>query len=119
VRIWLDAQLSPSLASWLSDTFHLEATALRDLGLRASEDDAIFEAARQSEAVVLSKDRDFAELVARLGPPPQVIWVTCGNTSNARMREILASALPQALDLLRGGEPLVEISDVRDVQTDR
>jgi len=58
----------------------------------------------------MTKDRDFVDLVERLGPPPQVIWVTCGNTSNREMRRILTVTLPSALDLLRTGEPLVEIS---------
>lgn len=59
----------------------------------------------------MSKDEDFRLLVERLGPPPQVLWVTCGNTSNARLREILKKSLPAAMELLQRGEPLVEISD--------
>jgi len=61
--------------------------------------------------MVMTKDRDFVDLLERLGPPPQVVWITCGNTSNRTMRAILSKALPEALSLLRAGEPLVEISD--------
>lgn len=32
--LWIDAQLSPALARWIRDTFHIEAQAVRDLGLR-------------------------------------------------------------------------------------
>ena len=32
--LWIDAQLSPALARWLSDTFGVTAHAVRDLGLR-------------------------------------------------------------------------------------
>ena len=108
--VWIDAQLSPQLAPWLSDTFEVEAIAIRDLGHRDSEDEAIFRAAGEQGAVIMTKDRDFSELVARLGQPPQIIWITCGNTSTARMQEILRSAFPSALELLRAGEPLIEIS---------
>ena len=59
----------------------------------------------------MTKDRDFVELVGRLGPPPQDLWVTCGNTSNARLSEILARVLPAAWKLLEQSEPLVEIGD--------
>jgi predicted nuclease of predicted toxin-antitoxin system len=59
----------------------------------------------------LTKDRDFVLLVERFGPPPQVVWITCGNTSNERLRKVLAASFPQALELLRRGEPVVEISD--------
>jgi predicted nuclease of predicted toxin-antitoxin system len=113
VTIWLDAQLSPSLASWLSERFGLTALAVRDLGLRDATDRAIFAAARAAGAVVITKDRDFAELLAQFGPPPQILWLTCGNTTNARLRQLFDLLLPPALQLLRTGEPLVEITDGR------
>jgi len=47
----------------------------------------------------------------KLGPPPQIIWITYGNTSNARLMEILTQTLQPAIALLRAGESLVEISD--------
>ena len=37
----------------------------------------------------MTKDSDFVLLLDKLGAPPQVIWVTCGNTSNARLKEVL------------------------------
>lgn len=60
----------------------------------------------------MTKDRDFVQLLTGAGPPPQVIWITCGNTSNARMREILEPTFKNALLLLREGEPFVEIADL-------
>jgi len=33
MKIWVDAQLHPTLANWLSAAFGLEAAALRDLSL--------------------------------------------------------------------------------------
>lgn len=111
MTVWLDAQLSPSLAPWLASTFRVESAHVRDLGLRNAEDREIFEAARRAEAIVKTKDRDFVELLARLGPPPQVLLISAGNTSNARMREVLTAAFATGLALLQAGEPLVEISD--------
>ena len=58
----------------------------------------------------MSKDADFAEMVDRLGPPPAVIWLTCGNTSNAALRVLLKSTLPRAIELIARGDSLVEIS---------
>jgi predicted nuclease of predicted toxin-antitoxin system len=34
VRVWVDAQFSPALAGWMVETLRVDATALRDLGLR-------------------------------------------------------------------------------------
>ena len=110
MTIWVDAHLSPAIAIWITNTFRVEAIALRDLGLRDAEDPEIFEAAKAQKAIVMTKDSDFVDLVERLGSPPQIIWLTCGNTSNARLREILSEMLPIALKLLGSGEALVEIS---------
>lgn len=63
MKIWIDAQLPPSLADWLSETFEVEAAALRELGLRDAQDIVIFEAARLSEAVIMTQDSDFVDLV--------------------------------------------------------
>jgi predicted nuclease of predicted toxin-antitoxin system len=102
--------MSPAIAAWINSNYAVSAVAIRDLRLRDAEDKEIFEAARQEQAVVMTKDSDFVLLLNKLGPPPQVILVTCGNTSNARLKEVLTSTLPKALDLLNFGEKLVEIS---------
>lgn len=112
MKIWIDAQLSPALAAWMSSNFDVEAIPVRDLGMRDSEDPEIFRAACDAQAVVMTKDRDFLDLLERFGTPPQILWITSGNTSNARIRQILQAALADALELLRAGEPLVEISNV-------
>jgi predicted nuclease of predicted toxin-antitoxin system len=111
VKLWIDAHLSPSLAPWLESAFGIEASHLRSLGLRDAQDPAIFFAAREADAAMLTKDHDFVQLVERFGPPPRILWVTCGNTSNERMREVLALALPAALRLLADGEAFVELRD--------
>ena len=111
MTVWLDAQLPPALAPWLAETFSIEANAVRDLGLLESTDETIFAAAKKAGVIVITKDRDFLRLLEQSGPPPQVIWITCGNTSKARLKEILQKSFPSALKLLEAGEPLVEISD--------
>lgn len=70
----------------------------------------IFWKAREADVIIMSKDYDFVRLIEFHGAPPKLIWVTCGNTSNARMCEILKSTLKQAIDLLRNKENVVEIT---------
>lgn len=111
MTLWIDARLSPSLAAWITETFEeIEAYSASRLALRDAEDREIFARAREAGVVVMSKDRDFVELVERFGSPPHVLWVTCGNTSNARMREVLTATLRPAVALLERGEAVVEIS---------
>jgi predicted nuclease of predicted toxin-antitoxin system len=109
--LWIDAQLSPELAHWLTSTFGVQATAVRDLGLREAEDTRIFTAARNADAVVLTKDADFPNLLARLGAPPRVIWLRCGNTSNAMLRTLLVRMWPDITAALDRGDVLIEIRD--------
>ena len=111
MKIWIDAQLPPALAGWINAHFDLNVQPVRDLGLRDATDEEIFQAARKENAIVMTKDGDFFLLLDQYGPPPAILWITCGNTANARLKEVLADKLPQALALLAGGEPLVEISD--------
>lgn len=112
MRIWIDAQLSPQIALWISDNFEFEAIAVCELGLRDAEDIEIFNSARDENAIVLTKDRDFLDLLGRFGPPPKVIWLTCGNTSNEVLEHILRKTLSDAVELLTRGEAIVEISSV-------
>lgn len=111
MKLWIDAQFSPALAKWVTENFaDIEAVAVRDLGLRDAEDQVIFLSARNADATVMTKDSDFLELQKRIGAPPKIIWVTCGNTSNARLKEILSTSLQKAIELLESGEILVEIA---------
>ena len=109
--VWIDAQLSPSLAQWITERFGIEAVAVQQLGLRDAKDRAIFEAARVADATVITKDNDFVLLQDRFGAPPKIVWVRCGNTSNVRLRSVLESVLRDAFELLAAGERLVEITD--------
>jgi len=111
MKLWLDAQLPPDLARHLGERYGVEATPIRALGLRDATDSEIFDAAKRASVIVVTKDSDFVELVHRLGSPPQVIWVTCGNASNKRLREVFDATFTAARQLLEQGEAVVEIGD--------
>lgn len=88
---------------------------VEDLGLLRAEDPEIFKKARQVEAVVITKDNDFVQLLDRRGPPPQVVWVTCGNRSNPALKDLIVRSWPRVKELLAAGEALVEINQIRDL----
>lgn len=60
-----------------AEELRIDAVAVRELGLRSVEAPDILAATRRDGAVVLTEDSDFVDLVARLGPPSQIIWLTC------------------------------------------
>jgi predicted nuclease of predicted toxin-antitoxin system len=108
--IIVDAQLSPNLALWLYEQFQIECCSAKYLGLASASDLVIFKEAKERNAIVLTKDEDFVKLAHQYGSPPKIIWITCGNTSNQRMKELLLSKFQEAITLLKDND-LVEISD--------
>lgn len=112
MTIRLDAQLPPALAPCLVANFGVDCRAVRDLGLRDADDQTIFQAARDAgDVIILSKDSDFVDLVLRLGAPPQILWLTCGNLTNRRLRGLLQDVFADAMALLADGGLVVEIAD--------
>lgn len=109
MKFWVDAQLPPMLAQWLTKEYGVEAVSLRDLAMRDATDIEIFQAAYRAQVVVISKDSDFVELVSRHGSPPQLLWVTCGNVTNQRLQVVFGKTFPQAMALLASGQAIVEV----------
>ena len=111
MTLWLDNQLPPALAPWMRATLSVDCVPVRDLNLHRASDPEIFMAARDAQVIVMTKDADFAGLLDQHGAPPQVILVTCGNTSNTRLRRLVETAWPTILPMLERGEELVELGD--------
>lgn len=113
-ELWLDAQLSPALVSFIAQLSGISCVAVRDLGLRDANDVDIFNQGKNhlSSVIIITKDADFLDLLIRYGSPPKIIFLTCGNTSNVVLKEIFSLRLIEALDLLKNADnDLVEISD--------
>ena len=90
MTVWIDAQLSPDLATWFRENLAVAAVAVRDLELRDGTDEAIFRAARDANAIVLTKDSDFVQLLERRGPPRK--RSTAGSVETAAGAEEMVSS---------------------------
>ena len=91
MTLWIDAQLPPAIAAWMTENLGVNAVAVRDLGLRDADDSVIFAAAKAADVTVMTRDSDFVDLLRCHGTQPRVLWLTGGNTSNARLKHILAA----------------------------
>lgn len=110
MTLYIDANLPPSLASWLKEKFNIDSFSFDHMTWRFSEDEEIFKKLRTiPDSVVLTKDEDFLNLLDAHGPPPKIIWITIGNTSNSNLREVLLRQFKEAIALLQENN-LVEIS---------
>jgi predicted nuclease of predicted toxin-antitoxin system len=107
--LWLDNHLSPAFARRLSGAFEVDAKAIRDLGLGAASDQAIFDAARAQASAIITKDRDFAELAKRRGPPPTIVLLGIGNTSTSNLIAVIEPRMRVVLAMIAAGEAMIEI----------
>lgn len=84
MSLLIDENLSPQLVRLLQDIFpgslHIETA-----GLLSTEDDDIWEYARNRSLIVLTKDSDYRQLSLDHGHPPKVILIRIGN---CRVREV-------------------------------
>jgi predicted nuclease of predicted toxin-antitoxin system len=85
MTIWVDAQLSPEISTWIKTEFLFNCIHIREIGLLRANDKEIFLKARKEDNIIIvSKDKDFIDLLETYGPPPKIIWITTGNTSTKR-----------------------------------
>ncbi len=108
MKILLDAQLPPAMARWLREQGH-EAQPVREVGLREADDGALWEHARLTGAVILTKDEDFAARAQQVTTGPVVVWLRIGNSSNAALRAWLEPRLPGIVQLVAQGSRLIEV----------
>jgi predicted nuclease of predicted toxin-antitoxin system len=137
MRFLIDAQLPPALASGWNPTLRTrgrahkalkswgggglirlilstrrlghEAEHVADRQMAAASDRQIWDHALAVEAVIVTKDEDFAQRKALGENGPRVVWVRIRNT---RRRELLVwfdSAVPTVLAALERGENLIEL----------
>jgi predicted nuclease of predicted toxin-antitoxin system len=108
VKILIDAQLPPGLKLLLAEAGH-QAHHLVDVGLRDADDAQLWEYAVQEEAVILTKDEDFASRRLREPDGPTIIWLRVGNCSRAALLRWLGPLLVSIEALVAAGERVIEV----------
>lgn len=113
MKLLLDANLSPKLATPLTEAGHV-ATHVADLGLVTADDTAILQRAETDGYVLVTADTDFPMLVAlrRASSPSVVLLRGVAELPMARHAELLVANLPSVAEDLEGGV-IVTISPSR------
>ena len=109
MKFLIDANLPPRLCAWLQSRRH-NAEHLFHLGLLDATDTEIWRRAEVENLVIVSKDVDFYDRALVFGAPPQVVHVSVGNCSNARLLEILAIEWDEIERSLLSGSRLISIT---------
>jgi predicted nuclease of predicted toxin-antitoxin system len=90
MKLLFDQNLSYKLCDRLADLFP-DSSQVRLAGLDAADDRAIWELAKANGFTIVSQDADFADMAALYGPPPKVVWLRCGNQTNAFIEKLFRS----------------------------
>lgn len=107
MKFLVDAQLPIALASWLRGRGY-EAEHLFEIDLLDASDHLVWRTASERDAVIITKDRDFAEWAVARDPAPQVLWLRIGNVGNISLIARLEAAWDPILDGLASGARVVE-----------
>jgi predicted nuclease of predicted toxin-antitoxin system len=108
VKVLIDAQLPPALASLLIAAGY-QAHHLVDLGLRGASDAAVWDHAVQEGAVIFTKDEDFALRRLREQTGPTIVWLRVGNCSRSALERWLMPLLSGIGQMVAAGEKLIEV----------
>ena len=107
MRIIIDQQLPPVLAEWLRSA-GADAVHVREIGLKDVPDHGIWVEAKRQDAIVVSRDSDFANF-ARQDIEGRLVWLRVGNCTNPELIALFEAVWPIVRARLEGGERLVEV----------
>ena len=93
MSLLFDQNLSRRLPARLAAEFP-GSEPVMTAGLDGADDRAVWAYAAARGLAVVSKDTDFRDLSATLGPPPKVIWLRVGNGPTRDIEALLRSRGP-------------------------
>ena len=105
-RLLFDQNLSPRL---VGDLFP-GSVHIQSVGLSTASDVEVMEYAIRRDFVLVTKDKDFADLVTSRGDSLRVLWVMLGNVTTGETAKAILDAADSVLELL--DDPTVQIVQV-------
>ncbi len=85
------------------------AEHVADIGSGDATDSDLWRYAIEHDAVIITEDEDFPDMVLRGGPSPVIVWVRVGNTRRRVLLEWFAPLIEQIVDLVAAGNRLIEL----------
>jgi predicted nuclease of predicted toxin-antitoxin system len=91
-----------------------ESVHIQSVGLSTARDVEVMEFAIRQDLVLVTKDKDFADLVTSLGNHLRVLWVMLGNVTTDEIAKAILAAADSILQLL--DDPAVQIVQVTGIR---
>src|SRR5262249_11156909 len=109
MKFLVDQNLPATLCNWLAAR-NQSSEHIRLLGMRDATDEDIIARARETGAILKTREKDF---IPRAGGDTlamwfQVVWIRAGNTANDALLSALDSAWTDLIAALERGDPVVE-----------
>lgn len=92
MKLLFDQNLSRRLVGQLSTIFPGSSHVVLEQ-LDASDDHVIWEFARNSGYIIVSKDADFRQLSFLYGHPPKTVWLRIGNAPTKTAADLLIKSV--------------------------
>ncbi len=108
MKLLFDENLSPRLVRLVAVDYP-GSVHVRDVGLKGHVDDALWQFARSSGLVIVSKDTDFRERSYVEGFPPKVIWLDVGDAGTDAVAQLLMAEHDRAQQFEAGEEASILI----------
>jgi predicted nuclease of predicted toxin-antitoxin system len=108
MRFVIDAQISPVLVKLIVAQGH-QAEHVQHLDMKEADDTVIWHYALKHNAIVITKDDDFAKRFHQSKTAPSIVWLRIGNTSRKALLDWFKPLLPRIVALIEEGERLVEV----------
>ena len=113
IEFWIDLNLPPKMAEWLSTNYKVAAKSFKELGFTEIDDTSVFKSAAQKNNIIIitTKDVDFINLQNDIGAPPKILYLNVGNISNKQLKQIIDKNFNEVIRLFtQTSNVLVEIS---------
>ena len=108
MKFLVDNQLPTALARLITSQGH-ECEHVLDISLARSSDREIWEYARETDRIVITKDDDFLYLANRPEPEGRLIWVRLGNCRTSELLAEFGRLWPRIIAAFEAGERVVEM----------
>jgi predicted nuclease of predicted toxin-antitoxin system len=107
MKFLIDNNLSWRLIRLFNALGH-EAFHVSSFDLAASADGAIWKQAMLLDAIILTRDADYLDLVTQSVSGPAVIWLRIENMRTIDVADIVSKILPQSIERIESGMRLIE-----------
>ncbi|MFZ2015585.1 MAG: DUF5615 family PIN-like protein [Nocardioides sp.] len=108
MRFLIDAQLPPALARLLDQHGH-QGEHVTEIGPANTTDRVLWRYALDHDAVIVTKDEDFADMVAIGAKGPPVVWIRVGNTRSTVLLRWFEPLIDDIVEMVSNGQSLIEL----------